>query len=130
MTPTKEGPSASPSPPQSHHNTAQLGGETFLVPLQPDPNLLEPRAVTSLAQRQSQPAALPLGSKISPGSSGKADPRTVCAARRGISRNGGMSPSLRHALLHARQVGKSRSHTDTWTSPSPANEGHQGLAFA
>lgn len=43
-------PSAFPSPPQSHHDTAQLGGETFPVPLQPDPNLLGLQALTSLAQ--------------------------------------------------------------------------------
>lgn len=84
------------SPPQSHQDSAQLGGETLLVPLQPDPNLPEPWAVTSLLQWQSQPAAHPLGSKISPGSSGKPDPKTVCAARRRISRKGVMSPSMSH----------------------------------
>ena len=58
-------------------------------------------AATSPARWQSQPAAHPPGTKISPGSSGNTDPRTVCAARRGISGKGGegrggMSPSVRH----------------------------------
>lgn len=47
------------------------------------------RAATSPGRWQSQPAAHPQGAKISPGSSSNMDPRTVCAARRGISRKGG-----------------------------------------
>lgn len=95
-----DGPSprrnTAPQPLQVHPVPPSWVGRTLLVPLQPDLNLLELRAVTSLWQWQSQPAAHPLGSKINPGSSGKPDPKPVCTARRGISRKGGMSPSMRH----------------------------------
>lgn len=75
-------------------------------------------AATLPARQQSQPAAHPLGAKISPGSSGNMDPRTVCAARRGISGKGreGKDEPFCAAQIQPRTslprwlVGKSRPH--------------------